>query len=310
VEPVEDIAQPAPLGELLSRERERLGLSRGEIAQRLHMSASQVEALEVGDYDHLPKGPFLRGFVRNYAKQLGLAPEPLLSRLQQVAPRPPSPGIIVPSQNIRFDPLGQRLSNPYVKASVIALVVVAIAFAAMYWWLFVRPTPPAAAARKPVELGPPQQLAAAPVSAAETPAPVDAPKTEMPLAEKQNGNAAATSPSPALPQGGGSSAAPAASLSPALPQGGGRAAAPAAATAGERVIRLRFKGESWVEIKDGRGRTLLSRINAPGSEAEVVGRPPFELVVGNAPEVQMFYDNREFALEPHTRVAVARFTVE
>jgi cytoskeleton protein RodZ len=32
--------------------------------------------------------------------------------------------------------------------------------------------------------------------------------------------------------------------------------------------------------------------------------------VGNAPEVTMFYNDREFDLEPHTRVAVARFTVQ
>ena len=76
-----------------------------------------------------------------------------------------------------------------------------------------------------------------------------------------------------------------------------------------RTLKLRFKGESWVEIRDRSGKILLSRINSPGSEAEVSGRPPFNVVVGNAPDVQMLYDDREFPLEPHTKVAVARFTV-
>jgi cytoskeleton protein RodZ len=80
--------------------------------------------------------------------------------------------------------------------------------------------------------------------------------------------------------------------------------------AGGAVLRFKFRGNSWVEIKDGRGKLLLSRNNPGGSEAEVMGRPPFAIVVGNATEVQMFYNNREFDLEPHTRVAVARFTVE
>ena len=79
--------------------------------------------------------------------------------------------------------------------------------------------------------------------------------------------------------------------------------------AGGSVIRLKFRGTSWVEIKDGRGKVLLSRINPGGSEAEVVGRPPFSVIVGNAPEVRMFYNDQAFDLEPHTRVAVARFTV-
>ena len=55
---------------------------------------------------------------------------------------------------------------------------------------------------------------------------------------------------------------------------------------------------------------ILSKLNAAGSEAEVSGRPPFNVIVGNAPEVELFYNNQEFDLEPHTKVAVARFTVE
>ena len=55
---------------------------------------------------------------------------------------------------------------------------------------------------------------------------------------------------------------------------------------------------------------LLSQLNRRGSEAEVFGRPPFTVVVGNAPDVTMLYDDRDFPLEPHTKVAVARFTLE
>jgi cytoskeleton protein RodZ len=82
------------------------------------------------------------------------------------------------------------------------------------------------------------------------------------------------------------------------------------AVAGARTVRLRFKGPSWVEIKDRSGKVLLSKVNERGSEAEVSGRPPFTVVVGNAPDVTMLYDDREFPLEPHTKVAVARFTLE
>jgi cytoskeleton protein RodZ len=42
----------------------------------------------------------------------------------------------------------------------------------------------------------------------------------------------------------------------------------------------------------------------------VSGRPPFVIVVGNAPHVTVLYDDREVPLEPHTRVAVARLTLE
>ena len=88
------------------------------------------------------------------------------------------------------------------------------------------------------------------------------------------------------------------------------ASAPAARPPGTRTVTLRFRGTSWVEIRDRSGKVLLSKLNEAGSEAEVSGRPPFQVVVGNAPEVTMLYDDRVFPLEPHTKVAVARFTLE
>ena len=63
-------------------------------------------------------------------------------------------------------------------------------------------------------------------------------------------------------------------------------------------------------VVDSKGKILLSRLNPAGSEAEVSGKPPFNVIVGNAPEVQVFYNDHEFDLEPHTKVAVARFIVE
>jgi cytoskeletal protein RodZ len=113
VESNADAAAARTLGQTLASERERQGLSRSDAAQRLHMSAYQIEAIETGDYARLPKGTFLRGFVRNYAKILGLRAEEALALLPEHAPRDQKPGIVVPTQNIRFDPLGDRLQTGY-----------------------------------------------------------------------------------------------------------------------------------------------------------------------------------------------------
>jgi cytoskeleton protein RodZ len=287
-----DNASARTLGQTLAAERERQGLSRSDAAQRLHMSAYQIEALETGDYARLPKGTFLRGFVRNYAKILGVHADEALALLPEHAPRDQKPGIVVPTQNIRFDPLGDRLQNPYVKAATLAVVAVAVGFAAMYWWLFIRGTSPGAATRKAAET----QLAIAP-SAARAESIAKAPEVPVPPARIE-----AAKPEP--------------------PKAATKAAAPAAAAdapgkgevlrvgADGKVIKFVFKGSSWVEIRDAKGRILLSRLNPAGSEAEVSGKPPFNVIVGNAPEVQVFYNDHEFDLEPHTKVAVARFTVE
>ncbi len=299
----DDDRETPSLGQAFADERERQGLSRTEVAQRLHMSAWQIEALETGDYGRLPKGTFLRGFARNYAKVLAIDPEAMLERLAEAAPRSPAPRIVVPSQNIRFDPIGERLGNPYVKAGALAVVFIALGFAAMYWWLFIRPTPPAANLSPPASKGSraqpsPRNLAAAPIPPPEPvvarDAPVEAVQIEPPKVEEPKKSRGQSPERQTEARGLTPPSAPAAPAS-----------SPSA-----RTIKLRFKGESWVEVKDRSGKVLLSKLNLPGSEAEVSGRPPFNVVIGNAPDVEVRYNDREFPLEPHTRVAVARFTVE
>lgn len=303
--PADPSADLAP-GLRLAAERERQGLSRADIAQRLHMSVSQVEALETGDYARLPRGTFLRGFVRNYGKALGLNADILVRSLADTAPRDPRPGLVVASQNIRFDPMGDRLSNPYVKAAGLAMVALAVAFAAMYWWLFIRPAPPAGVAAKKTVVAEAKKTGTAPAladakltDATRIEAPrIDPPRVEAPKPEPKP--EARSAPKPAAPPPEVVAASAASQNIDAGP----------VIAAGGSVIRLKFRGNAWVEIKDGRGKVLLSRNNSAGSEAEVIGKGPFNVVVGNAPEVTMYFNEREFDLEPHTRVAVARFTVQ
>ena len=293
------------LGTALAAERERQGLSRVEVAQRLHMSPMQIEALERGDYAHLPKGTFLRGFVRNYAKVLGVAPDPLLELLAGTTPREPSPGIVVPTQNIRFDPLGERLSSPYVKAGTLAVVAIAVAFAAMYWAMYVRPKPPGSAIKRaPVESPVPVASPAAPAvpapsQAGTTPPPAPAVTSNTPSAASSTASDVAPLSSPATAPG--KSAATDAAT---------KAAAPEKAAGPVKRIQLHFEGESWVEIRDSRGKILFQRLNPAGADAELAARPPLQVVIGNAPEVEMTYDGRPFDLDAHTTVAVARFTLE
>jgi len=295
-----------PAGRSLAAERERQGLSRVEMAQRLHMSAGQVEALETGEYSRLPKGPFLRGFVRNYARALGLDVEAVLAQLAQEGPHYVAPGIVVPNQNIRFDPLGERLSSPYVKAAGIAFVAIALGFAALYWWFFIKPEPPAAHR--------PEPAATTPAAPSTAPPPESAPAAEAGAnpagaAPANTVNAPVTSGAPAPATPAAPAPATSAALSTASPAAEGTAAG-AAAQKGEAVLDFHFDAESWVEVRDASNRVLMQRTNAAGSDAEVSGRPPLRVIVGNSSKVSLRYNGSDFPLAPHTKVDVARFTLE
>lgn len=77
-----------------------------------------------------------------------------------------------------------------------------------------------------------------------------------------------------------------------------------------KLIHMAFEEESWVEIRDRRGKTIFSRLNPAGTHQAVAGSPPFSLVVGNAAHVKMAYNDRPVDLTPHIKVEVARFTLE
>ena len=82
------------------------------------------------------------------------------------------------------------------------------------------------------------------------------------------------------------------------------------APAGEVRVRMEFGGESWVEIKDGEGKMLMSQLNPTGSRRTVSGRSPLSLVIGNAANVKLTYNDKPVDLKPYIQIEVARLTLE
>ena len=78
-------AVPSSPGAQLRRAREARGESVHEVAFALKLSPRQVDALERDDFDALPGMAFLRGFMRNYARYVGLDATPLLDAVQRMA---------------------------------------------------------------------------------------------------------------------------------------------------------------------------------------------------------------------------------
>ena len=70
----------ASFGEELRREREIRGISLKEIADATKISKRFLEAIERNDHKTLPAPVFTRGFVREYARYLGLNSEEIVNR--------------------------------------------------------------------------------------------------------------------------------------------------------------------------------------------------------------------------------------
>jgi transcriptional regulator with XRE-family HTH domain len=73
-----EFATGGAFGRLLRRAREARGLALDAVADTTRIARRHLEALERSDLDALPAGPFGKGYVRSYAKLLGIDPEPIL----------------------------------------------------------------------------------------------------------------------------------------------------------------------------------------------------------------------------------------
>ncbi|MBE7619192.1 DUF4115 domain-containing protein [Komagataeibacter sp. FXV2] len=73
---------PLGVGQELRARREQLGWSLPDVASWLRIRLPYLEALEEGRAQALPGSAYAIGFLRTYAKALGLAPEPLIQRFK------------------------------------------------------------------------------------------------------------------------------------------------------------------------------------------------------------------------------------
>jgi cytoskeletal protein RodZ len=79
-EPQPQSSALASFGDELRREREIRGISLKEIADATKISKRFLDAIERNDHKTLPAPVFTRGFVREYARYLGLSAEEMVNR--------------------------------------------------------------------------------------------------------------------------------------------------------------------------------------------------------------------------------------
>ncbi|MGB1159573.1 MAG: RodZ domain-containing protein [Alphaproteobacteria bacterium] len=75
--------QAYPLAAILKAYREAYGLDLPEVSEHLRIRPHYLGMLEDGRYDELPARPYAIGFVRSYAKYLGLPVEDMVARFRE-----------------------------------------------------------------------------------------------------------------------------------------------------------------------------------------------------------------------------------
>ena len=118
------------VGATFSEARQALGISPIEAADLLNLTLRTIEALEADDYESLPGRVYVNGYVRAYAKMLGLDADELIRRYtasQEDSDEPPLGGNITepePRHYVNKMPLSLTLKQwGYVAVGCLALVL-------------------------------------------------------------------------------------------------------------------------------------------------------------------------------------------
>jgi len=82
----------ASFGEWLRRQREMREISLRDIADRTKISLRYLEAMETNRFDLLPAPVFAKGFLREYARYVGLSPDEVVNHYLSAFPQPQVPG--------------------------------------------------------------------------------------------------------------------------------------------------------------------------------------------------------------------------
>lgn len=319
-------------GETLRKARESKSLAQADVAQQLNLTLRALIELEAGAFDKLPGHTFARGYIRAYAKLLGLEQNRLVADFDAYTG--------TDSAGSSVQALGRIEEPTHLAQSLLRFVSVALLLgllaASFFWWQeqsssqgidtaisralehvevesadgttqihpLDEPEDQAVAAG--------QTLPAEPASESEPPLTAQA-ATTTPGAEAAPGNA--SQPAPVLEPATAAvaplvAAVPAAPINTpvanAQPLPEAPAPAPVQAAAGQGLVNIQFTANCWTQLTDASGKVLFSALKRAGESLELAGKPPLELRLGFARGAQVSYNGQAVDVTPYTSGETAR----
>ncbi len=273
-------------GERLRREREMRGITLNEIAESTKISRRHLESLEKEDFDSLPGGIFNKGFVRSYARYLGIDEEQAVADYSAASNEEPEPEDKFPLEiHDRPDPKlnPKRSSLPLILALLALLAVLAIFWARNRIRVLENPEN---------AVGP---GAGAVISPSRAPAASPSPPSETPL----------PSPPPAA-------AVPAAQIAPAVASPSASEPRPVAtkppAPEHSFLVVVTAKEDSWISLTAD-GTTVFAKTLNAGERQTVRAGSRVVLITGNAGGVDITFNGKALgAIGNESQVRTLIFT--
>ncbi|REC93512.1 RodZ domain-containing protein [Kushneria indalinina] len=307
-------------GEMLREERERQRLHLEDAAEQLNLRPSLVADMERDNFEQIPIPTYRRGYLRAYARLLGIDDRAVVAAYDRVHGRSDlDERRVAPISTIK--PPSRMGAIAFRVATVV--VVVFLAVMTLLWWEGRESSPGYGDDSAMTEPNTTQQDSADDRDL--PPAPETQPAVDNTSADS-SGNMAGSAPvntalAARVAEGGDGIDVEPGTLQVDTPEGrngatgglvdtGGDEASETDPASSGRSMQMSFGSESWVDVRDANGTTVLRGLQQSGTTATIEGVPPFRLTVGNANQVTIDYRGERVDMSQHAGSSnVARFTL-
>ncbi|GAA4648521.1 cytoskeleton protein RodZ [Kistimonas scapharcae] len=273
------------LGDLLRLAREDKGLDVREVAEALKISADFVRALESEHYEVLPGETFIKGYLKGYARLLGLDEGDVLARFSVIDVPDIDAG-----KKAKYEAVADR-HNRRAKAmfTVLSLVLLVVAAGGVYWWQGSQTddvqTPVVESASVPMSV-PEQDIfsredspAAGETSEQDAAPEIIEAEPEVVEAAPDDERVEAAQPESSL------------QIASASEQTKNVVAAEVIASDDHRLV-IRFSADCWVQIKGADNKVLFADLKRADSELDMTAdKGPISILFGDVSAVQSVYFN-------------------
>ena len=298
-------------GTLLKNKRESLGMTQKQVADRLRLRVSVIEDIENNRFESQQVATFTRGYLRSYAKMVGLDEKVVLTALEQTADIQPKDQEIEMQSFSRKTKHEKHNSRIMFLTWLIAIVITGIS--AAWWWqnqqdnsLTQVVTDSSVEAPEPSaeELADIDQMSADELIAS-TPEDIAASTEQLVATDETLSSAQATETLSGEQPASTDVEEPTAVIEEAEVVDEPAIIVPE----GMSLLTMTFKADCWIQVKDTNGKTLVSGTHKPGQDVELTGKAPFKVILGAPEGVIMTFASEPVDLSGYTSGKVARFTL-
>lgn len=274
-------------GDILRHEREKKGLTLDRAAAQSKINLSVLTAIETGATDEVPS-VYLRGYIRNYARFLGLDPKRLDRHMEHVQGAEPNVRSVFEVNARRKD------SDRWLKATS---YLAASALIATLAWQFTHEAVRFSQGDSGLNSG--FQTTASENDEQGTPSPANT----QPANRHLNASIASIE---MLKQQSETSSESAAEKAWAAIDGSDQVPVE---TGGLQILQVSTSADTWVEIAGAGNTPIEMDLIRAGETREYRAEPPVRLLIGRASAVELTLNGARVDLAPHTRGNVARMTL-